>query len=94
MIKLIFTDPLEGLDLPERTELGPFDSIRYEFGSFFHRDERIAQAFKETINDMMNCPGGHPAAGYVFTPRTFNDSEQEDPEFPGKGYGKMEIVSA
>lgn len=92
-VTMILRDPMGGLNLPPTLELGPFETIRYEGGCFYGDGEPIAEVFEETVNDRMTSVMGHPAAGKVFVPRTFDYDERDDPEYPGKPYGRVEFAT-
>lgn len=86
-IKIVLSDPMPGLDLPETMELGPFHSVWFEGGYFYGDEDQVAEVFEETMDDVMGHFVGHPAAGKIFVPRTFHTSESDDHEYPGKPYG-------
>lgn len=94
---MVFTEPMEAmvkeLGLAERLELGPFDDVYYEDGCFYGDSKQIAEVFEESLDDMTAYLVGHPAAGKVFVPRTFHQSERDDPEYPGKPYGRVNVES-
>lgn len=96
---MILTEPMEeqveaGLDVPAKTVLGPFQSVTFVEGTWCGDGERVAEVFMETSTDMMHNVMGHPSAGKVFVPRTFSSSEHGHPDYPGKGYGKVEVTRA
>lgn len=95
-VKIILLQPMEELvnelNLEPMMELGPFDSVVYEDGWWYDGNtNKIAQVFQENVNDKMLITG-HPAAGYIFVPHTFSVGELNHPDYPGKPYGKLEIV--
>lgn len=96
-VKIVLSDPwsraVEDLDLSPTLELGPFERVSYEDGWWFGDGERVAEVFTETINDMSSSIFGHPLAGYTIVPRTFGIDEQDDPNYPGKPYEKVEIMA-
>jgi len=86
--------PLDDMDWqPDELTIGPFDEILFDDGDWIADGEKVAEVFRETVNDRLSILG-HPVAGCTVVPRTFEYDERDHPEYPGKAYSKVLIVEA